>query len=92
MVLQQASVTGIGNRQNHTILKCPSDSVDWSEKTSCSVRRFMVIASLRHDRTRVSCATIQDKGLEVGGQLKSDFRYIVTLLKVPIRSGFVSVK
>ena len=53
MVLQQASVKGIGNTQNHTILKCPSDSVDWSEKTSCSVRRFMVIASLRHDRTRV---------------------------------------
>ena len=52
-VLQQASVNVIGNKQNHAILKCPSDSVDWSEKTSCSVRRFMVIASLRHDRTRV---------------------------------------
>ena len=48
MVLQQASVKVIGNRQNHTILKCPSDSVDWSEKTSChSVRRSMVIASRR---------------------------------------------
>ena len=34
-VLQQASVNVIGNKQNHAILKCPSDSVDWSEKTSC---------------------------------------------------------